>query len=324
MHTGTTCLVSAPNHDFDDEQVMILSYSSTKSKWLVQLQRPKWKGKELWVPESTLRLAFCLLPEAIGQCKQYVPFLDERAQGSCGRGLAVAAAVAPGEPIFEEPPLVLSPTSSKTSHEDRWKAYITLSMNAHSDQVAAAALDAFDDLGICDRPNVSVEAAASRITDQALALSQQSFSAEDRQVRTAQVRDALMKFQSNQFKYDNASPPSHPRFSASSVFRLTSRLNHSCKPSAFVEVKSSPHNPGRHHPPTRATVTRVSVSVSVAPARPSCAHASMALTGRVAASFSLLRVQGPSTRMRASSSARPSARSCQASASPSTMGRPTW
>ena len=237
LHPGTVCHLSAPGRDFDDEQCAIKKYDAAKGKWHVELQRDKFKGKELIVPESSLRLSFCLLPESLRLAKRHVKLVDDD-QDACGRGLAVAETVAPGTPLFEEPPFVVTRTGPNRSHEDRWRAYVTLMLNRPNG--GEAALAAFDDLGICDKINESVREAAHAILEQAIRASGGG-AMPDAQKRehVRKVCDALMRFQSNQFKYDNRAPDGCARFSASCVFHLTSRLNHSCEPSAFVEVHAA-------------------------------------------------------------------------------------
>ena len=46
------------------------------------------------------------------------------------------------------------------------------------------------------------------------------------------VRDALMRFQSNQFRFCEGE-----MWVTSAVFALTSFMNHSCSPNAFVEPR---------------------------------------------------------------------------------------
>ena len=92
-----------------------------------------------------------------------------------------------------------------------------------------AALEAFDDLGVCGRTPPSVEAAAQNILGQALSASGQDPSTMPEDVKAeqvAKVRDALMKFNSNQFKFDNHAEDGCTRFSCASVYKFTSRMNH--------------------------------------------------------------------------------------------------
>ena len=218
---------------------MVQSYDAARSKWHVRLQR---REKELLVPESALTLSFCLNCQALKRGVKLVKLTDE-AQGACGRGLALAQPVAPGAPLFEEPPLVVTRASPERVHEERWRAYVTLMLGrggaaSGADAELSAALAAFDDLGICDTRNESVERAAGSILGQALRASgADGMGDEERRKHVEQVFNALMRFQSNQFKFDNGCADDCARFRASAVFHYTSRLNHSCEPSAFVETK---------------------------------------------------------------------------------------
>lgn len=251
LHPGTICIVSAPERDFDEEQVAVKSYDKKKSKWHVTLQHARWNGKELFVPESSLRLSFCILPEALEQCKQHVQFVDERAQGSCGRGLAVASPVAPGTPLFEEPPLLISPTSTKAFNEDRWRAYVTLSVGAQQGEQASAALAAFDDLGIADKMNQSVEAAAARILEQALvAAGAQTMDPDEKAMRTSQARASPPDLSSDLSYPHDASALSTREvtrdISVTSHLTFDSLYNHCqsqpARPSADPRPRPRPHN----------------------------------------------------------------------------------
>ena len=231
------------------------SFDAAKNKWQIQLEGSQWNGKELLVPESALRLAFCLLPDSVAKRKKMVALIEEDAQGSCGRGLIVAQSVAPGSPLFEEPPLILS-SSGKGMHQDRWRAYLTLMMAAQQQPAHRAALAAFDDLGISDLPTMLevTKVASSAILSEALAAAGQDLPPDERARQQEKVTNALMKFQSNQFKYANVEPETTAdngvsddaasRFSAAAVFAFTSRLNHSCSPSAFVSTSKAKFSPG--------------------------------------------------------------------------------
>jgi hypothetical protein len=229
LHPGTMCRLSAPGRDFDDEPCTVSKFDKAKAKWHIKLQHDRWRGKELMVPESSLRLSFCLNPDAVHQCKQLAALSFEDAQGSCGRGLVTAEPVAPATPLFEEPPLILTPMTGSRGHEDRWRAFLTLMLRRSAGGALADAFDAFQDLGICDRSNDGVEAASNAILEQALRASGGADMPEaQRREQAASVRNALMRFLSNQFKYDNyfVDEPGG-RFAAAAVFRFTSRLNHS-------------------------------------------------------------------------------------------------
>ena len=71
---------------FDEEQCAIQSFDAKKNKWHITLSSPKYNNKELIVPESALRISFCLLPDSVHQCKTAdgVVFIEDDAQGTCG------------------------------------------------------------------------------------------------------------------------------------------------------------------------------------------------------------------------------------------------
>lgn len=245
LHPGTVCHLDAPGRPFHLEHCTVQKFDAAKSKWQIRLEAQQWNGKELLVPESSLRLAFCLLPDSVAKRKKMVKLIEEDAQGSCGRGLVVAQSVAPGAPLFEEPPLVLS-SSGKGMHQDRWRAYLTLMMSAQQQPAHGAALEAFEDLGISDLPTMleSTKAAASNILSEALAAAGQDLPPVERMRQQEKVTGALMRFQSNQFKFanvedtgaDSGPDDAASRFSAAAVFAFTSRLNHCCSPTAFVSA----------------------------------------------------------------------------------------
>ena len=101
LHPGTVCHLSAPNREYDAEPIKITKFNGAKMKWQIEWQSERFKGKELLVPESSLRLSFCVLPESMTQCNRVA---GGHMQGSCGQVIA-------GETImpvdFIEEPLVL-------------------------------------------------------------------------------------------------------------------------------------------------------------------------------------------------------------------------
>ena len=245
LHPGTVCHLEAPSREeLNNEMVSVVRFEASKGKWQVRLQNPRFRGKELFVPEASLRLAFCVLSESVTKAKRLVEMIEEPKQGACGRGILVAQSIQPGAPLFEEPPLMLTPTGVKRMHEDRWRAYLTLMLSAQRSEADEAALAAFDDLAISDVLNKGAEAAAEAILQSALRSSGGGMSEADKAKQRQRVQDALMRFQSNQFKFDNAHSDPDNRFAASAVFSLTSRLNHSCSPSAIVETGRAPLQPG--------------------------------------------------------------------------------
>lgn len=241
LHSGTVCILSAPGRPFDGDMCVVEKYDSARSKWQVRLRAPEHNSKQLLVPEAVMRLAFCILPSSITLLKRHAALRDDAMQGSCGRGFILGGTdiIEKGTVLYEEPPLFITPTGTPNQHNDRWRAYLTMSMSASEGQIGMPeALKAFDDLGIADRVQDSVTAAAANIVNDAIRSAGASMSVGEREVQVQRVRDALMRFQSNQFRFENSAVPDQSaNFSASAVFILTSRLNHACQPNTFVDTK---------------------------------------------------------------------------------------
>ena len=241
LHPGTVCILSAPGRPFDGDMCVVEKYDSARSKWQVRLRAPEHNSKQLLVPEAVMRLAFCILPSSITLLKRHAALRDDAMQGSCGRGFILGGTdiIEKGTVLYEEPPLFITPTGTPNQHNDRWRAYLTMSMSATQGQIGMPeALKAFDDLGIADRVQDSVAAAASNIVNDAIRSAGASMSVGERELQVQRVRDALMRFQSNQFRFENSAVPDQSaNFSASAIFILTSRLNHACQPNTFVDTK---------------------------------------------------------------------------------------
>ena len=94
LHPKTICHISAPGRDFDDEPVTVTAFVAAKSKWKVALQLPQRQGKELLVPETSLRFCCSVLPESVGQLKKLAKLVDDD-QGACGRGFKAGEAIPP-------------------------------------------------------------------------------------------------------------------------------------------------------------------------------------------------------------------------------------
>ena len=101
------------------------------------------------------------------------------------------------------------------------------------------ALAAFEDLGISDDvPDHIAECAASLVEDLAKAAAEST--GPTLEVPTVdQVTTTLMRFNCNQFGFDNGAVGGNPSFSASALYLNISRVNHSCEPSMGMLSKES-------------------------------------------------------------------------------------
>lgn len=237
LHEGTVVYVSelAPV----PIRAVVLARNATNGKWRVQLQGGKWQGRELFVPEDALRLSFCLLPSSPSKFRRFVRMEDESAQGTCGRGLVVQEPVPAGAPIFAEEPLLVIGglvLSHRSHHSERWLAYAALQKRAQLELQQAAtgvpsgfenagALAAFNELGIASHVPTHVREGAENI---AMKLFEDAS-------RVDEVTNVLMRFHSNQFRFDNGAAPTDTAFASSAVYSSISRVNHSCAPAMTIE-----------------------------------------------------------------------------------------
>ena len=248
LHRGTVCYILAGDAPLDGERCTVLSYDSSASKWRVRMQGAAWGGRELHLPETALRLSFSLLPSSPGKLQCHFQVESEGEQGACGRGLVAAQRVPAGMMILEEPPLIVafkSTSSLQEHHYERWLAYGTLRANARmsgaSNHAALVrAFDAFDSLGVAAAVPSHVREGAAHIVAMALEAGGQasSISEEQREAHLQHVTAVLMRFQSNQFTFNNGAPAQDPSFYAAAVYAFISRINHSCRPSCGMVSKS--------------------------------------------------------------------------------------
>ena len=87
LHRHTLCILSGA-FPHDGERCTIVAFDQSSGMWRVKLVDPRWKGKELQVPEAALRVQFCLLPSSLGKEKFFVQCASELLEG-CGRNLIV-------------------------------------------------------------------------------------------------------------------------------------------------------------------------------------------------------------------------------------------
>ena len=227
LHRGSFCYVSTDGETYDESLCQVMSFNRDKLEWMC-----KWKGREVPIPETALRLCFSLLPSALDNLHFHHKIEFETAQGSCGRGLVAGEDIKQGSPIFEEPCLLVvykSAVSPIEQHELRWRAYQMLkNLASRGNSSYKKAVAAFDQLGTSSVVPEHVRTSAIEIArvspdPRARAASSASTYAEE-------IESVLMRFHCNQFSFYNGAPDNDPAFNASAVFSYTSRINHSCAP----------------------------------------------------------------------------------------------
>lgn len=240
LHKGSYCTLRVPGKSFDGGACTIIAYDGEKLKWQVQLEQAD--KKRLLVPEAALRLGFSVLPLSQAGC--YRKISQAGSQGDCGRGLIAAERIPAGVPIFEEGPILVAhknTTSPQEHHTQRWRAYKALRASAkHKKGAFAQSLAVFEDLGISDHVPDHLRAGAEKIADdEAAALSlSPADAARAREKHLKHVIEVLMKFNCNQFGFENGvDPEADQTFWASAVYAFTSRANHSCAPSMAIVAK---------------------------------------------------------------------------------------
>ena len=146
LHQGSFCYVSTDGETYDESLCQVMSFNRDKLEWMC-----KWKGREVPLPETALRLCFSLLPTALDNLHFHHKIEFETAQGSCGRGLVAGEDIKQGSPIFEEPCLLVvykSAVSPLEQHELRWRAYqILKNLASRGNSSYKKAVAAFDQLG---------------------------------------------------------------------------------------------------------------------------------------------------------------------------------
>ena len=63
LHKGSVCHVHSFHDGLDGERCTVLSFDGAKKEWLVRIQGGDFRGKELSIAESSLRLR--LLPATL-------------------------------------------------------------------------------------------------------------------------------------------------------------------------------------------------------------------------------------------------------------------
>ena len=251
LHKSTVCYITGTGgKPYEGASCIVQGFDGGKAKWHVRLITTSQKGKELLVAEAKLRIGYCLLPASVNSLRPFIKLENDKAQGSCGRGLITASPVSAGKVIFEESPLIVagclaSERTLKAQQHfgfacERWRAFSMLQksaeLEARSDGLYARALAAFADLGVADAVPQHVRLGAEELARTG-AILPASASAEERAQHVQWLTNILMRFHSNQFTLANGAAADDTALAASAVFAFTSRINHSCAPSVTMTPK---------------------------------------------------------------------------------------
>ena len=212
----------------------------------------RWKKKELLVPNSSLGFGFHLNYDM--PLHQIFVNVEGAAQGTCGRGFVIAEAVKNGRPLLLEKPLIVAHQNHdlpRAAHLEQWTAYANLLTHARRESApagAAEALAAFDDLGTDAEVDAELSASAAHIASLPATLDLlRAYAPAALAAPQAFVEAALMRVRANAFGFTNGitrteageTPvrPSDAALRACAVYPYTSRINHSCAPSAEIMQK---------------------------------------------------------------------------------------
>ncbi|KAK3257702.1 hypothetical protein CYMTET_33223 [Cymbomonas tetramitiformis] len=252
LHEGTVVhLTDLQSADLNNEPCVVQQFSAEKEKWVVQPQHPRFEGKKILVAEHNLVFGYCLLPQSPGSTTAHKCVRILEKQGSCGGGLATSGDCPRGTVLFKEAPFIISPTGVGSMWDQRWRAYLTMMMRAKSDPAFRQVLECFEKLTPGNEDDSDgrqkVKAHAYRLFDEAMELQARanggapSPDASVREEQVASVFSALLKWQQNQFRFENGFPKG-----AAAIFSFTAQMNHSCVPSVIVEPQWSPLVPGKN------------------------------------------------------------------------------
>ena len=183
--------------------------------------------------------------------------VEGAAQGTCGRGFVVANDVKNGRPLMLEKPLIVAHKNDaepRAAHLEQWTAYANLLTHARREPApagAAEALAAFDDLGTDAEVDAELSASAARIASLQATLDLLcAYAPAAVEKPEAFVEAALMRVRANGFGFTNGisrtanggeeiGKPTDAALQACAVYPYTSRINHSCAPSAQHMSKRS-------------------------------------------------------------------------------------
>eukprot|EP00931_Biecheleriopsis_adriatica_P119201 TRINITY_DN94455_c0_g1_i1.p1 TRINITY_DN94455_c0_g1~~TRINITY_DN94455_c0_g1_i1.p1 ORF type:complete len:311 (-),score=54.28 TRINITY_DN94455_c0_g1_i1:70-1002(-) len=221
--------------EYPSEPVKILEFDVQKKLWIVELMHDRFKQQQIFVPEESLNLAYCLLPHNCKTLSVHGAGFVEQLRKS-GRGLVSAGSYKRNDSIFEEYPFMISAADEKSSWRgrSRWHAYLLTGQAALGHEDARHALESFENLKPGTPPADLIEQVrieAEMLTDRVRA--------ERREEMHRAIIDILCIWQSNQFSFDNGSG-----LRASALFKHACLLNHSCSPTVNLVCRINHGAPG--------------------------------------------------------------------------------
>jgi hypothetical protein len=266
LHAGTSAILNSRvgAKELEDEPVDVEKFE--QGRWVVRLSRAERRGKVVRVEEPALSFGFSILPRNIATRSAFAQMVAE--QDACGRGLIAIAPITRGAVLYEEQPMFVSPTGTSGMWAMRWRSYLAMAASAEGNPMMALAMRAFDELTEghdSDEGKRRLWTAAEGIFDEAARSARGvSIDASVRQQQVERVFSVLMRWQSNQFKFDNGAGPAGGASAA--IYRYTAAMNHSCSPTVMLQPQWAPLRPGTFEP-TDGTVVAKALQ-DVAPGQP--------------------------------------------------------
>lgn len=245
LHKHTLCTIHGPKGSpHNGERCTVVAFVKASGTWTVRLVDPAKKGAELQVPESALRVSFCLLPSLLGKEKFFVQCASQPL-GEVGRDLVVQQHVKCDTPIFSEPPFLVAGSqvgSDEAMMENsvrRWHAFLALAHNASKDTADGRytkAMSAFNLLSVGSHLPTELTSCAESIVAKHFAAASALPNAETRTSYLDKVIGVLGRFHSNQFRLDTLH--NEPALATSGLYSfIGSHVNHSCNPSMSIVPK---------------------------------------------------------------------------------------
>ena len=255
LHRGSLCELD----DEDDEEAEgrderglgsgttlchIISFDRTRGQWQVRSARD---GSDRYVSESSLRLCYSLLPSHAKRVRTYAKITLE-VHGACGRGVAAAEDIRAGAPIFEEAPFLIARESRGSPAATlawRWRACKTLRSQASAqtgDEIWSQALSAFLELQASpgtasDAPEGVREVARQIAASEVASEVEGAGGAAPEEDLVQRITDSLMRFATNQHSWHSGALHGGTPATATALYPMISRANHSCAPNMLLSLK---------------------------------------------------------------------------------------